>query len=60
MRKKDRVILTNRIVLYTRFFLVEPYKNILEHFSQKSSSNDWYNGPIRLQYIPIHGQNFYP
>ena len=29
-------------------------------FVQKYSSDDWSNGPIRLQYMPLYGQNFYP
>ena len=35
MKKKDRVLLTNHIVLYTRLTYVEPYQNILEHFCTK-------------------------
>ena len=29
-------------------------------FARKCSSNDWSNGPIRLQYMPHYGQNFHP
>ena len=29
-------------------------------FAQKCSSNDWSNGPIRLQYMPLYGQTFHP
>ena len=32
---KDRLILTNHIVLYTCLTYVEPYQNILEHFCTK-------------------------
>ena len=60
MRYKYIVLLTNHILLYTRLTYVKPYKNILERFSQKCSYDDWYNGPIRLQYIPIYGHNFHP
>ena len=35
MRQKDRVILTNNIVLYRRLTYVEPYKDILENFCTK-------------------------
>ena len=54
------MLLTNHILLYTRLTYVEPYQNILEHFSRKCSSGDWYNEPIRLHYLPLYGQTFYP
>ena len=28
-------------------------------FAQKCSSGDWSNGPTRLQYMPLIGQNFH-
>ena len=33
--KKDKLILTNHIVLYARLTYVEPYQNILKHFCTK-------------------------
>ena len=29
-------------------------------FTRKCSSDDWSNGPIRLQYMPLVGQTFHP
>ena len=54
------MLLTNHILLYTRLTYVKPYQNILEHFSRKYSSDNWSNGPIRLQYMPLIGQTFHP
>ena len=53
------MLLTNHIVLYTCLAYAEPYQNILEHFARKCSSGDWYNRPIRLQYMSLYGHSFY-
>ena len=54
------MLLTNHIVLYTHLTYVKPYQNILKHFARKCSSDNWSNGPIILQYLPLYGQTFHP
>ena len=39
---------------------VEPYQNILKTFVRKFSSGDWYNEPIRLQFMLIYVHTFHP